>query len=149
VGKVTAVPSDAGDLDLELLEMPLRWLKQKHLPDGRPIEQLDLILPFREDAMRLYDRARELGIERTLYIEDNRLWNPHPQFPWRDAPSPLRVAKAADGLSREDGIAVLEAARELHQAMKRQPLDEAVKAYVGRWPEHILEKARQAVQPLD
>ena len=59
------------------------WIKARELPDGTPLHSLDLIVPSRTAALRIYERAKAMGVSRVLYTDDSgRFWDPHPPGLW-------------------------------------------------------------------
>jgi len=78
---VTTLPK--GGLDKEVWEELKEWIEAGQLPDQTPLQQLNLILPNREAALRVRQRALANGIENVYYIDDEgELWNPFPPGEW-------------------------------------------------------------------
>lgn len=50
------------------------------LPDG--VRELALVVPTRDAALALAERARSLGINQLVYVQDKSLWDPNPPGPW-------------------------------------------------------------------
>lgn len=77
---IFAAPDGEG---LEELEQAASWIKAKRLPDGTPVSGVSVIVPTREAAIALRERAGALGFYRLLYADNNgQLWNPFPAGHW-------------------------------------------------------------------
>ncbi len=84
-GYKATVCQEDGSVDEELFEQIKKWLEAKETPAGEELRALHLILPSREAALRVRDRAEEAGIEHVLYMgEDGNLWDPFPPGQWLD-----------------------------------------------------------------
>jgi len=82
-GYKATICREDGSIDEELFETLEEWLEAGETPDGEELRTLHLILPSREAALRIRDRAEELGAERVLYMgEDGDLWDPFPPGEW-------------------------------------------------------------------
>lgn len=64
----------------------------RQLEDGTPIEHVRLIVPVRDSALAIAERARELGVDGVLYKEGDTLFNVIPPGNWRVVP--VRSARA-------------------------------------------------------
>lgn len=54
------------------------------LPDGKPLDALWIVVPLREHALALHDRAIEAGFKSTVYPDKHgRFWDPCPPGPWQ------------------------------------------------------------------
>jgi hypothetical protein len=54
-----------------------KWLKEGKLPDETPILSVGIIVPGREEAVAVRQRAKKAGIDRVFYVDnDGRWWNP-------------------------------------------------------------------------
>jgi len=54
------------------------------LPDGKPLDVLWVVVPLREHAIALHDRAIEAGFKSTVYPDKRgRFWDPCPPGPWQ------------------------------------------------------------------
>ena len=72
-----------GSYDEEIFEMIMIWLKNKKLPDNTPLKTIDIILPNRESALKIYDKAKQIGVDKVLYVgKDKQYWNPFPSGLW-------------------------------------------------------------------
>jgi hypothetical protein len=58
----------------------------RQLADGTPIEHVRLIVPVRDSALAIAERARELGVDGVLYKEGDTLFNVIPPGNWRVVP---------------------------------------------------------------
>ena len=53
------------------------------LPDGSPVERMNLIFINRKSVVSLHARLRKMGFDRILYVDDNRdLWDIDPPGMW-------------------------------------------------------------------
>lgn len=77
---IFATPDGVG---LEELEQAASWIKAKRLPDGTPVSGISVIVPTRDAAIGLRERAGALGFSRLLYADNSgQLWNPFPPGKW-------------------------------------------------------------------
>jgi hypothetical protein len=66
-------------VDEELFDEMATWVQSRQLPDRTPLRELHLILPDRESALRVRDRATKIGVDNVYYTDDEGgLWNPFP-----------------------------------------------------------------------
>ncbi len=85
--KATVVNPD-GSFDEELLEEVAGWIAAGELPDQTPLKQVHLILPKRESAIRIRERARSIGVAKVLYTdEEGYWWDPEPPGEWISRPT--------------------------------------------------------------
>ncbi len=72
-----------GNTDMALLQNLSVWVKQKKLPDGSPIDNISLIIQDRESALLILDKAKELGLDQVLYMDDHeQFWAVNPPGLW-------------------------------------------------------------------
>lgn len=82
--KATALAPD-GSADEELFDELAQWISSRQLPDGTPLTQLNLILPNRDSALRVRERASAIGVNNVYYADnEGRWWNPFPPGLWRE-----------------------------------------------------------------
>ncbi|MGB1250919.1 MAG: hypothetical protein ACPG8W_09925, partial [Candidatus Promineifilaceae bacterium] len=59
------------------------WIQAGHVPDGREINRLYLIVQSRAACQIIYDRAMRIGLSGVFYVgEDHKTWNPFPSGLW-------------------------------------------------------------------
>ena len=81
-----------GSVNDELVSEMQSWISAGQLPNGKPLEDLSLILPTRESCLQVVDRAKSIGVFQVLYSNDEgKLFNPFPLGMWRDGDGVLRV----------------------------------------------------------
>ena len=81
------VPNYLNEIDKTLVYEFKQWISKKRLPDGRPLEELSLILPNRNAALQVREQSIDIGIKRIFYTNNlGELWNPFPPGPWRESP---------------------------------------------------------------
>jgi hypothetical protein len=80
--KATVVFPD-GSVDQELFAEMTRWIDRQETPDGRPMQELYLIVQSRAAAVSIHDRAVSIGL-KAVYYSDNAgaLWDPFPPGLW-------------------------------------------------------------------
>ncbi len=67
----------------------------RELDDGTAVDRVRLIVPVRDSAVAIAEKARELGVDGVLYKDDeDTLWNVMPEGDGR----PPGVADSADSL---------------------------------------------------
>jgi hypothetical protein len=72
-----------GSIDEDLFNMIKSWINNSKLPDNTPIKSMDIILPSRESALKIFEKAKAIGVGKVLYAgQNNELWNPHPEGNW-------------------------------------------------------------------
>jgi hypothetical protein len=82
-GYKAIVQNPDGTIDDGLFSQMASWVKVGGLPDGTPLDQLNLILPNRESALGVRQRAKVIGIKKALYTDNKgNLWNPQPPGLW-------------------------------------------------------------------
>jgi hypothetical protein len=82
-GYKAVVLSPDSSMDEELFGEIAAWVRDGTLPDGTPLHQLILILPSREAALRIHERAMAIGVAAVYYTDDQgRWWNPFPPGLW-------------------------------------------------------------------
>jgi len=83
-GILAVVVDEAGQgADAELGELT-HWTKVGALPDGTKIRSTALMVPSRERALAVRERALSLGIQRVFYPGDNgSIWTPFPSGNWK------------------------------------------------------------------
>lgn len=85
VGYKATVINPDGTVDEALFEEMASWINARELPDGTPLGWLRLILPNRESALQLQERAAAMGIDRVYYADDEgQWWDPAPPGLWRE-----------------------------------------------------------------
>jgi hypothetical protein len=83
VGYKAIVAHPDGPVDEELWAEITSWVKLGRLPDGAKLEKLRLIVPLREAALAIAERAAQAGIDAVLYTDDHgQWWNPRPPGLW-------------------------------------------------------------------
>jgi hypothetical protein len=67
----------------EILRSAADWLARGTLPDGSAIVEVTLVVPNRELAKTVYQKARDAGIKGVLYPRsEGGFWNPFPEGEW-------------------------------------------------------------------
>jgi hypothetical protein len=72
--KAMVVDPDTGDVDEPMWSKLAAITETKEAHDGTPIKEVRLIVPTRQDAVRLGARARADGIDLVVYPEGDSLW---------------------------------------------------------------------------
>lgn len=140
---IKGVAPTGGELPVETVLEAMAHVKRGALPDGRPIERLDLLFPTREDAVGLRPAAKALGVARTLWVDtDRRMWNIHPLGSWWDGPSPLRVAQACVGLDGPTGEVL---ARVIGAAWRERDEETTLSRSLAALPAALQTRARYAL----
>jgi hypothetical protein len=60
------------------------WLERRQLPDGSPIAEMKVIVPLREGAVKLLDRAKRDGIGVLYPGDGQQFFDPSPTGEWVD-----------------------------------------------------------------
>jgi hypothetical protein len=83
VGYKAIVVQPDGSVDQEIWEDMQRIAAQKRLPDGTRIDAVRLIVPVRENALAIHDRAMANGFEMVTYPAGSArvFWQVHPDRP--------------------------------------------------------------------
>lgn len=78
VGKVgfkTIITTSDGDIEEDVKVELIRLLSQGSLDDGRKLETVKLITPIRSRAIKVYPRAKEIGVDSVYYTDnEGALW---------------------------------------------------------------------------
>ncbi|AOY79963.2 hypothetical protein BJP36_08540 [Moorena producens JHB] len=83
VGYRMTLPYEDNSLSEETVNEITSWIEDGSLPDATPIRTLNLIVPDRQSALAILDRAKAMGVNKVLYPDDNRrFWNPSPPGQW-------------------------------------------------------------------
>jgi hypothetical protein len=81
----------------------------RELDDGTAVDRVRLIVPVRDSAVAIAEKARELGVDGVLYKDDDdTLWNVMPEGDWRppgvaDSGDSLRLPPEQSGRKKERG----------------------------------------------
>ena len=79
--KAIHIEPDGRDIDEQLQDVA-KWIEEEKLPDGTPVASISIILPDRERALLIGDRARSLGVAQVYYATNEGWWNPFPEGEW-------------------------------------------------------------------
>lgn len=73
------------DFDPEVKKQLIHYIKEGQLENGDPLERIYLIVPTRERAVAIQEKAREIGITNIYYIDnDGDFWDICPTGNWRE-----------------------------------------------------------------
>lgn len=72
--KAMVVDPDTGAVDDELWQLLVAIAMAGQAPDGTRVAAVRVIVPVRDDALRLADRARADGIDLVAYPEEHSFW---------------------------------------------------------------------------
>ena len=82
-GYKATICGEDGSVDEQLFEEMESWIEAGETPEGEELRALHLVLPSCDAAVRIRDRADELGADKVLYMDnDGDLWNPFPEGDW-------------------------------------------------------------------
>ncbi len=87
VGYRAVVVMPDGTLDGASWSEVAKLTALSQLADGTPIEHVRLIVPVRDNAIAIAERARELGVDAVLYKDGDTLFNVMPAGNWRVVPA--------------------------------------------------------------
>ncbi|GAA3625271.1 hypothetical protein [Flavivirga jejuensis] len=74
-----------GVLDIKTQEQLVHKSEARKLDDGQEIDRIVLIMPDREQAVSISEKAKELGVYKALYVDDkSNLWDMAPKGDWRN-----------------------------------------------------------------
>ena len=84
-GYKATICREDGSVDEQLFEEMESWIEAGETGEGEELHALHLVLPSRDAALRIRERADELGIDKVLYMDnDGNLWDPFPEGDWLD-----------------------------------------------------------------
>ncbi|HKE18151.1 MAG TPA: hypothetical protein VKB80_24910 [Kofleriaceae bacterium] len=84
VGYRAVVVMPDGALDGATWQELAQLAAMRRLDDGTPVNRVRLVVPVRDSAIAIAERARERGIDAVVYRgDDDVLWNVMPEGEWR------------------------------------------------------------------
>jgi hypothetical protein len=82
IGYKTLLVNPDGTIDNEVVEELKKIISTKQLPDGTEVKKVRTISPDRKTAVELRDRLQDVGIEKFLYVDNEKsLWDPFAPMP--------------------------------------------------------------------
>ena len=73
------------DFDPDLKKQLIHYVKEGKLENGEPVNKIYLILPTRQRAVAIQEKAKEIGITGILYPDNNgQIWDINPEGNWRN-----------------------------------------------------------------
>lgn len=76
--KALIVDPDSHEVDEDMWGQLKQIAAARQTDDGTPVDAIRLVFPTRDDALRMYDRARADGFEMTLHPGEGKFWQVHP-----------------------------------------------------------------------
>jgi hypothetical protein len=73
------IPTDTGDLDPEELAFITAMLKAGATPSGQALATASVVVPKREQALRVREQARRAGLEAVFYVASPGIRDPEPR----------------------------------------------------------------------